>query len=114
MIVNPHMASLQIQFYEGSQFPSQYHGWVFAAEHGSWNRSPRSGYEVITVPVAGGKATGVYEDFLTGFVLPGGEVWGRPVGIVVAKDGSLLVSDDGSNTIWRVSYTGGKTEAGGK
>jgi glucose/arabinose dehydrogenase len=110
--VNPHMASLQIQFYEGSQFPSQYHGWVFAAEHGSWNRDPRSGYEVITVPVVGGKATGVYEDFLTGFVLPGGEVWGRPVGIVIAKDGSLLVSDDGSNSIWRVSYTGGKTGAG--
>jgi glucose/arabinose dehydrogenase len=112
--VNPHMASLQIQFYEGSQFPSQYHGWAFAAEHGSWNRDPRGGYEVITVPVAGGKATGAYQDFLTGFVLPGGEVWGRPVGIVVAKDGSLLVSDDGSNSIWRVSYTGGKTAASGQ
>ena len=112
--VNPHMASLELQFYEGSQFPSQYHGWAFAAEHGSWNRDPRGGYEVITVPVTGGKATGVYQDFLTGFVLPGGKVWGRPVGVVVAKDGSLLVSDDGSNTIWRVSYTGGKASASGQ
>ena len=64
-------------------------------------------------PRGGGKATGEYEDFLTGFVTPDGKVWGRPVGIVVAKDGSLLVSDDGSNSIWRVTYTGDKTAAGG-
>jgi glucose/arabinose dehydrogenase len=69
---------------------------------------------VITLPMEGGKATGEYEDFLTGFVLPGGKVWGRPVGIAVAKDGSLLVSDDGSNTVWRVSYTGAKTAASGQ
>jgi glucose/arabinose dehydrogenase len=112
--VNPHMASLEMQFYEGSQFPSQFHGWIFAAEHGSWNRDPRGGYEVITVPVENNKATGEYEDFLTGFVLPDGKVWGRPVGIVVAKDGSLLVSDDGSNTIWRVTYTGGKSGSAGE
>ena len=67
---------------------------------------------MITVPVEEDKATGVYEDFLTGFVLPGGKVWGRPVGVVVAKDGSLLVSDDGSNSIWRVTYTGGKSSVG--
>ena len=101
-------ASLQMQFYEGSAVPRQFHGWAFAAEHGSWNRDPRGGYEVIAVPVENGKATGEFEDFLTGFVLPDGKVWGRPVGIAVAKDGSLLVSDDGSNTIWRVTYTGGK------
>jgi glucose/arabinose dehydrogenase len=61
---------------------------------------------VIRVPVDHGKATGEYEDFLTGFVTPDGHVWGRPVGIAVAQDGSLLVSDDGSNTVWRVSYVG--------
>jgi glucose/arabinose dehydrogenase len=114
VLVNPHMASLEIQFYEGSQFPAQFHGWIFAAEHGSWNREPRGGYEVIAVPVVNKKATGEYEDFLTGFVLPDGKVWGRPVGIVVAKDGSLLVSDDGSNSIWRVTYTGGKSGSAGQ
>jgi glucose/arabinose dehydrogenase len=112
VLVNPHMASLEMQFYEASQFPARFHGWAFAAEHGSWNRDPRGGYEVIAVPLKNDKATGEYEDFLTGFVLPDGKVWGRPVGVVVAKDGSLLVSDDGSNTIWRVTYTGAKTAAG--
>jgi glucose/arabinose dehydrogenase len=112
VLLNPHFASLQLQFYEDKQFPATYRGRAFAAEHGSWNRDPRGGYEVITVPMDGGKATGEYEDFLTGFVLPDGKVWGRPVGIAVAKDGSLLVSDDGSNTIWRVSYTGVKTAGG--
>jgi glucose/arabinose dehydrogenase len=112
--VNPHMASLEIQFYEASQFPASFHGWAFAAEHGSWNRDPRGGYEVIAVPIDHGKATGEYEDFLTGFVLPDGKVWGRPVGVVVAKDGSLLVSDDGSESIWRVTYAGGKAGAAGQ
>jgi glucose/arabinose dehydrogenase len=112
--VNPHMASLEVLFYEGSQFPASFHGWAFAAEHGSWNRDPRGGYEVITLPMKDNKATGEYEDFLTGFVTPDGKVWGRPVGLVVAKDGSLLVSDDGSNSIWRVTYTGGKTASGGQ
>jgi glucose/arabinose dehydrogenase len=64
--------------------------------------------------MTGGKATGEYEDFLTGFVLPDGKVWGRPVGIAVAKDGSLFVSDDGSNTVWHVTYTGGKPVASGQ
>ena len=117
VLLNPHFASLEMQFYEASQFPATYHGRAFAAEHGSWNRDPRGGYEVITVPMDGGKATGEYEDFLTGFVLPDGKVWGRPVGVAVAKDGSLLVSDDGSNAIWRVSYVGtkgGKTTSSGQ
>jgi glucose/arabinose dehydrogenase len=114
VLVNPHMASLEVLFYEGSQFPKSFHGWAFAAEHGSWNRDPRGGYEVITLPIKNNKATGEYEDFLTGFVLPDGKVWGRPVGVVVAKDGSLLVSDDGSNSIWRVTYTGGKTASSGQ
>ena len=109
VLLQPHSASLGITFYTGKQFPSEYKNDLFAAEHGSWNRSIRVGYEVIRVPLhQSGKASGDYEDFLTGFVLPSGDVWGRPVGVTVAPDGSLLVSDDGSNSIWRVSYTGAK------
>jgi glucose/arabinose dehydrogenase len=104
VLLEPHNASLELTFYEGKQFPSQYGGDIFAAEHGSWNRSVRTGYEVILVPVRNGKATGEYEDFVTGFVTPDGNVWGRPVGVAVAPDGSLIVTDDGSNSIWRVSY----------
>lgn len=104
VLLEPHNASLELTFYEGKQFPSEYDGDIFAAEHGSWNRSVRAGYEVILVPVHDGKATGEYEDFLTGFVNPDGKVWGRPVGVAVAPDGSLIVTDDGSNSIWRVSY----------
>ena len=107
VLLQPHNASLQETFYEGKQFPAQYSGDLFASEHGSWNRAIRVGYEVIRVPMhQTGKASGEYEDFMTGFVLPSGDVWGRPVGITVAPDGSLLVSDDGSNSIWRISYTG--------
>ena len=80
----------------------------FAAEHGSWNRAKRGGYEVIRLPMKNGHATGEYEDFLTGFTLPGDTVWGRPVGVAQAKDGSLFVSDDGSRSIWHVSYLGKK------
>jgi glucose/arabinose dehydrogenase len=106
VLVNPHFASLEMLFYEGSQFPAQYKGDGFAAEHGSWNRAQRSGYEVIRIPMRNGHATGEYEDFLTGFVLPDGSVWGRPVGVSEAADGSLFVSDDGSNSIWHVTYEG--------
>lgn len=107
VLLQPHNASLEITFYEGKQFPAEYQGDIFSAQHGSWNRSVRTGYEVIRVPRhQTGKASGEYEDFLTGFVLPNGHVWGRPVGVTVAPDGSLLVTDDASNSIWRVSYTG--------
>lgn len=107
VLLQAHNASLEPTFYEGSEFPSEYKGDIFAAEHGSWNKAVRTGYEVIRVPLHGtGHASGDYQDFLTGFVLPNGDVWGRPVGVTVATDGSLLVSDDGSNSIWRVSYTG--------
>jgi glucose/arabinose dehydrogenase len=107
VLVQPHNASLEMVFYDGKQFPSAYDGDIFAAEHGSWNRKVRSGYEVIRVPLhQQGRASGEYEDFLTGFVLPNGEVWGRPVGVAVAPDGALLVSDDGTESIWRVSYAG--------
>ncbi len=108
ILIQPHNASLEILFYEGKQFPQSFRGDIFAAEHGSWNRSVRTGYEVIRVPMNGGtRAEDRYEDFLTGFVTPEGEVWGRPVGVAVAVDGSLLVSDDGGDVIWRVSSDGG-------
>ncbi len=104
VLVQPHSASLQLVFYTGKLFPAAHRDSLFAAQHGSWNRSLRTGYKVIRVPLTGGAATGEYEDFLTGFVTNDGYVWGRPVGVAVAQDGALLVSDDGSNTIWRVSY----------
>jgi len=107
VILNPHNASLQITFYDGKQFPAEYQGDIFASEHGSWNRSVRVGYELIRVPLhQSGDASGEYEDFMTGFVVDNGHVWGRPVGVTVAPDGSLLVTDDGSNSIWHIIYTG--------
>ena len=107
VLLQAHNASLGMLFYEGKTFPAEYQGDIFAAQHGSWNRAPRAGYEVVRVPLhQSGKASGEYEDFLTGFVLPNGKTWGRPVGVAVANDGSLLVTDDASNSIWRVSYTG--------
>jgi len=104
VLMEPHDASLQLTFYQAKQFPKEYQGQIFAAEHGSWNRSVRTGYEVVFVPLKDGKATGAYQDFLTGFVTEKGEVWGRPVGVAVATDGSLMVTDDGSNSIWHISY----------
>lgn len=99
-----HMASLCIDFYTGSSFPPEYRGEPFAAEHGSWNRANRVGYKVIRIPLKEGAPAGDYIDFLTGFVAPGGAVWGRPVGVTVARDGALMVTDDLSCTIWRVQY----------
>ena len=106
ILVQPHNASLEMLFYDAKQFPQPYRGAIFAAEHGSWNRDRRSGYEVIMAPMQGTKATGEYQDFLTGFVTRDGNVWGRPVGVAVMNDGSLLVSDDGSNSVWRVAWAG--------
>jgi glucose/arabinose dehydrogenase len=106
VLVQSHSATLNLCFYIGDQFPSEYKGDIFAAFHGSWNRTKRTGYKVVRVPFdhATGKPRGEYEDFVTGFVTPDGHVWGRPVGITVAKDGALLFSEDGNGTIWRVSY----------
>ncbi|MBV9405356.1 MAG: sorbosone dehydrogenase family protein [Acidobacteriaceae bacterium] len=106
VLLQPHNASLQLTFYTGNQFPKQYQDDIFAAEHGSWNKSVRAGYEIVRVPLEDGHATGVYEDFVTGFVTPDGNAWGRPVGVAVAPDGSLMFSDDVSKSIWRVVYTG--------
>jgi glucose/arabinose dehydrogenase len=104
VLIQPHSASLQLVFYTGTQFPAEHRSSIFAAQHGSWNKAMRTGYKLIRVPLKDGAATGEYEDFLTGFVTAEGQVWGRPVGVTVADDGSLLVSDDGSNSIWRVSH----------
>lgn len=104
VLIQAHSASLDLTFYEGARFPERYRNQIFAAEHGSWNREKRTGYKVIMVPVKDGAATGEYEDFLTGFVTPDGHVWGRPVGVTTAKDGALLVTDDGSGSVWRVTY----------
>jgi glucose/arabinose dehydrogenase len=107
VLVQPHMASLEMTFYpHAGEFPKQYDGNAFAAEHGSWNRANRAGYEVIRIPMHDGHADGSYEDFLTGFVTKEGQVWGRPVGVAVAKDGSLFVTDDGSRSVWHVTYVG--------
>jgi glucose/arabinose dehydrogenase len=105
VVLQPHNASLEMAFYEGKQFPGEYQGDIFASEHGSWNKSVRVGYEVIRVPLhQTGHATGEYEDFMTGFVVDNEHVWGRPVGLAVARDGSILVTDDGSSSIWRIKY----------
>lgn len=103
VLLQPHSASLGLTFYDSNLFPPEYRGDAFAAEHGSWNRSKRTGYKVIRVRLKDGVPTGEYEDFVTGFVVNDREVWGRPVGVTVARDGSLLVSEDGNGTIWRVS-----------
>jgi glucose/arabinose dehydrogenase len=108
VLVEAHSASLEMTFNYGQQFPAEYRGDGFAAEHGSWNRARRTGYKVIRVIMRDGKATGEYEDFLTGFVTADGDVWGRPVGVAVAHDGALLVTEDGNGTVWRISYGGAK------
>jgi glucose/arabinose dehydrogenase len=107
VLMQAHSAPLQMVFYQGGQFPADYKGSAFATMHGSWNRDKRTGYKVVRLLFDGsGKATGEYEDFMTGFVLSDTQVWGRPVGVAVAHDGSLFVTEDGSGTIWRVTYQG--------
>jgi glucose/arabinose dehydrogenase len=108
VLIQPHSAPLGIAFYEGAQFPATYKGNAFVALHGSWNRRQRTGYKVICLIFNHGKPTGEYEDFLVGFVVNDASVWARPVDIAVAHDGSLLVTEDGNGTIWRVSYTAGQ------
>jgi hypothetical protein len=108
--VQAHSASLEITFYTATSgvaaFPEEYRGDIFAAFHGSWNRSSRTGYKVVRVRLNHGVPTGEYDDFLTGFVVDGRSVWGRPVGVAVAHDGALLVTEDGNGTLWRIAYTG--------
>jgi glucose/arabinose dehydrogenase len=103
VLFQSHSAPLNIAFYEGDMFPADYKGDAFVAMHGSWNRGARTGYKVVRLLFDNGKPTGEYEDFMTGFVLSADDVWGRPVGVAVGKDGSLFVTEDGAGTIWRVS-----------
>ncbi len=101
-----HTASLGLAFYNKQSFPAKYHNGAFIGQHGSWNKSSLAGYKVLFVPFTNGKPSGKPEDFLTGFIADASksEVYGRPVGVAILDDGSILVSDDASNTIWRVSY----------
>ncbi len=112
VLFQAHSAPLGIAFYDPpagavSAFPASFLGDAFVTLHGSWNRAKRTGYKVVRLPLKNGAPNGEYEDFLTGFVLDEENVWGRPVGVAVARDGALLVSEDGNGTIWRVSFSGG-------
>ncbi|HSC18721.1 MAG TPA: PQQ-dependent sugar dehydrogenase [Rhizomicrobium sp.] len=109
VLFQAHSAPLALVFYEGAQFPADYKGDAFVAFHGSWNSGHPHGYKVVRIHFAGGKPAGGYEDFVTGFwdgKTSPAHVYGRPAGLLVAKDGSLLIADDAGKTVWRVSYTG--------
>jgi glucose/arabinose dehydrogenase len=110
VLMQAHTAPLQIVFYDREAFPAEYKGSAFVTMHGSWNRGQRTGYKVVRLLFENGKPTGEVEDFLTGFVISDKQVWGRPVGLAVANDGSLLVTEDGNGTIWRIAPRGSKTE----
>jgi hypothetical protein len=108
VLIQPHSAPLGLAFYTARSgpavFPAAYRGDAFVALHGSWNRSKRTGYKVVRLKVKNGVPTGAYEDFVTGFVADDRGVWGRPVGVAVAHDGALLVTDDASGVVWRVAH----------
>lgn len=111
VLFKAHSASLGLAFYTGSQFPEEYHGDAFVSFQGSWNASVPTGYKIVRVPFENGRPLGYYENFATGFRIerdqPGAaHVWGRPVGVAVATDGSLLIADEVSQTVWRISYGG--------
>jgi glucose/arabinose dehydrogenase len=106
VLIQPHSAPMAMTFYQGigvAAFPPDYRGDAFVALHGSWNRASRTGYKVVRIHFRNGVPDGTYQDFMTGFVASDEDVWGRPVGVAVARDGALLVTDDGGGTIWRVA-----------
>jgi glucose/arabinose dehydrogenase len=107
VLLQAHSAALGIVFYQGSMFPQEYRGRAFVAMHGSWNRSRRTGYKIVSVPFRNGHPTGGYDDFVVGWMTDeqSRKVWGRPVDVLVLGDGSLLISDDGAAKIWRVTYS---------
>lgn len=111
VLFQPHSAPLGIAFYEGKNFPPMYRGDAFVTFHGSWNRRLRTGYKVVRLLFHEGRPSGAYEDFVTGFVLDDDHVCGRPAGVAVAADGTILMSEDANGTIWRISYAG---EAGSR
>lgn len=106
VLLQSHSAALGMIFYGGQSFPAAYKGSAFVALHGSWNRARRTGYKVVQLPIANGRATGEYVDFMTGFVTDDSDVWGRPVGVAVGRNGELFVTDDAGGCVWRVTYKG--------
>jgi glucose/arabinose dehydrogenase len=105
LALGAHTAPLGLAFYKGRAFPQRFRGGAFIGQHGSWNRSQFAGYRVAFVPFADGRPAGPPEDFLTGFIKDEEtrEVYGRPAGVAVARDGALLVADDAGNTVWRIA-----------
>ena len=108
VLLGAHVAVLDFVFYGGKAFPPEYRGGAFLAQHGSWNRSKRVGYNLAFVPFKDGRPAGEPREFLSGFMLAPdkAEVWGRPVGLLEMPDGSMLMTDDGGSRIWRISYGG--------
>ena len=104
VLFQAHSAPLGIAFYDGDMFPADYKGDAFVTLHGSWNRGNRTGYKVVRLLFKDGQPTGAYEDFMTGFVESADNVWGRPVGVEVASDGALIVTEDGNGTVWRITH----------
>jgi glucose/arabinose dehydrogenase len=107
LLIQSHSAPLGLVFYEGGMFPPDYRGDAFVALHGSWNSGQPTGYKIIRVPFKAGRPVGYYENFLTGFWLRGtqpAQIFGRPAGLAVAADGSLLIADDAGGAVWRISY----------
>ncbi len=107
VLLQSHSAPLALAFYSAQQFPIKFRDSIFVTSHGSWNRAHRTGYKIIRISAPQGSASPEYEDFVTGFVRDDGNVWGRPVGVTVAGDGSLVFTDDASGSVWRVSYVVG-------
>jgi glucose/arabinose dehydrogenase len=109
LLFQAHSAPLGLVFYDAAQFPAEYRGDAFVSLHGSWNAGVPTGYKVVRIRFREGRPVGGYENFLTGFWVPGtnpAHVWGRPVGLAVAADGSLLIADDVGERVWRVAWTG--------
>ena len=101
--LSSHVAALGLTFYTGDNLPARYKGGAFIGEHGSWDRDRFNGYKVAFVPFAGGRPSGMAQDFLTGFLANDGETHGRPVGVTQDRFGALIVADDVGNVVWRVS-----------
>jgi len=108
LLIESHSAPITIAFYNGTMFPARYRGGAFVTLHGSWNRALRTGYKVVHIPFRNGQPAGGYDDFVTGWAPDpkSRTVWGRPAGLLVLRDGSLLITDDGAGVIWRVTYSG--------